>query len=290
VAALASWKTGLTGGALRSLLDRSVDNLGSSGRDPQFGFGRVNLCKALGGTCPPPTTPAAPTGVSASPADAAATVSWTPPSSDGGLYVTQYRVVTSPGGQTATVAAPATSTVVRGLANGTQYTFSVQAGNGLGFGPASASSSAVTPSVAAGPPASTTTTQPAGKASGTGQPGASSPGATGSAPPSSSAPPPTPARAPQASAASRTATGYRLAASDGGIFSFGDASFYGSTGAMALSKPIVGMATTPSGAGYWLVASDGGIFSFGDATFYGSTGAIALRKPIVGMATTPSGA
>ena len=93
VAALASWKTGLTGGALRSLLDRSVDNLGSSGRDPQFGFGRVNLCKALGGTCPPPTTPAAPTGVSASPADAAATVSWTPPSSDGGLYVTQYRVV-----------------------------------------------------------------------------------------------------------------------------------------------------------------------------------------------------
>ena len=36
--------------------------------------------------------------------------------------------------------------------------------------------------------------------------------------------------------------GYWLVASDGGIFSFGDASFYGSTGAMSLNKPIVGMA------------------------------------------------
>ncbi len=78
-------------------------------------------------------------------------------------------------------------------------------------------------------------------------------------------------------------TGYWLVASDGGIFSFGDAAFYGSTGATALNKPIVGMASTPDGKGYWLVASDGGIFSFGDAAFYGSTGATALNKPIVGL-------
>ena len=63
--------------------------------------------------------------------------------------------------------------------------------------------------------------------------------------------------------------GYWLVASDGGIFSFGDAQFYGSTGAIRLNQPIVGMATTPSGHGYWLVASDGGIFTFGDAQFYG---------------------
>ncbi|MCZ7527397.1 MAG: hypothetical protein M5U14_14065 [Acidimicrobiia bacterium] len=43
-----------------------------------------------------------------------------------------------------------------------------------------------------------------------------------------------------------------------GIFSFGDAGFFGSTGAMALARPIVGMASTPTGRGYWLVASDGG--------------------------------
>ena len=55
-------------------------------------------------------------------------------------------------------------------------------------------------------------------------------------------------------------------ASDGGIFSYGDATFFGSTGGIRLNKPVVGMAATPSGHGYWLVASDGGIFSYGDAT------------------------
>ena len=86
-----------------------------------------------------------------------------------------------------------------------------------------------------------------------------------------------------------TGLGYWLVASDGGIFTFGDAKFYGSTGAINLRKPIVGMSVTPSGKGYWLVASDGGIFTFGDAKFYGSTGAKNLRKPIVGMSVTPSG-
>ena len=84
--------------------------------------------------------------------------------------------------------------------------------------------------------------------------------------------------------------GYWLVASDGGIFSFGDAQYSGSTGAMQLNKPIVGMAPNPDGGGYWLAASDGGIFSFGDAQFFGSTGAMHLNEPIVGMAPTPDGA
>jgi N-acetylmuramoyl-L-alanine amidase len=46
--------------------------------------------------------------------------------------------------------------------------------------------------------------------------------------------------------------GYWLVASDGGIFSFGDAHFYGSEGGVQLNAPIVGMAATPSGNGYWL--------------------------------------
>ncbi|WP_152626167.1 hypothetical protein, partial [Acidithrix ferrooxidans] len=69
------------------------------------------------------------------------------------------------------------------------------------------------------------------------------------------------------------AGGYSLVASDGGIFTYGDAAFYGSAGAIPLNKPIVGMAATPDGKGYWLVASDGGIFTYGDAAFYGSAGA-----------------
>jgi len=83
--------------------------------------------------------------------------------------------------------------------------------------------------------------------------------------------------------------GYDEVAADGGIFGFGNAGFYGSTGSLTLNKPVVGMAPTPDGKGYWLVASDGGIFNFGDAGFYGSTGALKLNKPVVGMAATPDG-
>ncbi len=86
-----------------------------------------------------------------------------------------------------------------------------------------------------------------------------------------------------------TRPGYDEVASDGGIFTFGSTGFFGSTGALTLNKPVVGMAQTPDGGGYWLVASDGGIFTFGDAHFYGSTGATALNRPIVGMAATPDG-
>ncbi len=83
--------------------------------------------------------------------------------------------------------------------------------------------------------------------------------------------------------------GYWLAASDGGIFCFGDADYYGSTGNLRLNKPVVGMAATPDGKGYWLVASDGGMFSYGDAQFFGSTGNLQLNRPVVAMAATPDG-
>jgi hypothetical protein len=79
-------------------------------------------------------------------------------------------------------------------------------------------------------------------------------------------------------------SGYWITASDGGIFSFGNAGFFGSMGGLALNKPVVGMAATSDSKGYWLVASDGGIFSFGDAGFFGSKGGMALNKPVVGMA------
>ncbi|HEV3362797.1 MAG TPA: SpoIID/LytB domain-containing protein, partial [Acidimicrobiia bacterium] len=81
-------------------------------------------------------------------------------------------------------------------------------------------------------------------------------------------------------------SGYWVVGADGGIFSFGEARFYGSTGGLRLNSPILGLAATPAGAGYWLVAADGGIFSFGDAQFFGSTGALTLNKPVVGMAAT----
>jgi len=42
-------------------------------------------------------------------------------------------------------------------------------------------------------------------------------------------------------ATTQDAGGYWLVAADGGIFSFGDANFYGSTGNIRLNQPIVGM-------------------------------------------------
>ena len=94
--------------------------------------------------------------------------------------------------------------------------------------------------------------------------------------------------------------GYWLVGSDGGIFSFGAAQFYGSTGALTLQRPVVGITPTANDEGYWLVASDGGIFSFGNAGFYGSIPGIGLspagsasparlNAPIVGMVPTADG-
>jgi hypothetical protein len=86
-----------------------------------------------------------------------------------------------------------------------------------------------------------------------------------------------------------TPMGYRLVASDGGIFTYGNLPFCGSTGAIRLNQPVVGMAGTSDGGGYWMVARDGGVFAFGNAAFFGSTGAIHLNQPVVGMAATPDG-
>jgi ribosomal protein L24E len=71
-------------------------------------------------------------------------------------------------------------------------------------------------------------------------------------------------------AASPDGHGYWLVASDGGVFTFGDAVFYGSQGGHSLNAPVEGIETTQNGHGYWLVASDGGVFAFGDAGFLGA--------------------
>ena len=91
----------------------------------------------------PATTPSAPTAVTATAGDAAASVAFTPPASNGGAPITGYTVTASPGGATAT--GSASPIVVNGLTNGTRYTFVVTATNSAGPGAASAASNAVTP-------------------------------------------------------------------------------------------------------------------------------------------------
>jgi hypothetical protein len=84
--------------------------------------------------------------------------------------------------------------------------------------------------------------------------------------------------------------GYWLVASDGGVFAFGNAQYYGSMAGKSLNSPITGIVPTSDGKGYWLVAQDGGVFSFGDATFAGSLGGQSLAAPIVGLASSAEGA
>ena len=96
------------------------------------------------------------------------------------------------------------------------------------------------------------------------------------------------------------ARGYWLVGSDGGIFAFGAAGFYGSMGSTPLQRPVVGITPSASRTGYWLVASDGGIFSFGTSSFYGSIPQVglhpagsglpnSLNAPIVGMVPSITG-
>jgi arylsulfatase A-like enzyme len=89
-------------------------------------------------------------------------------------------------------------------------------------------------------------------------------------------------------AATPTGLGYWFVASDGGIFAFGDAAFFGSTAANADAGPVVAMVPTASGAGYWEIGAAGGVFAFGDASALGS--APRLHHPVVGGAGVPTGA
>jgi hypothetical protein len=81
--------------------------------------------------------------------NASATVSWTPPSFDGGTPIVYYAVTVSPGGALVWVPGTSTSALITGLSNQTQYSFTVTALNGIGAA-TSGSSNTVTPTAWAG--------------------------------------------------------------------------------------------------------------------------------------------
>ena len=84
---------------------------------------------------------------------------------------------------------------------------------------------------------------------------------------------PAPAEAPLATPAATAEKlgGYWLLASDGGMFSFGKAQFYGSlpgTGACTDAADAVAFTGTITGHGYWVVLADGQVMPFGDAEHF----------------------
>jgi hypothetical protein len=89
------------------------------------------------------TVPDAPTNVSAVAGYQEATITFNPPSNDGGNAITSYTVTSSPGGFTAS--GSGSPITVTGLTNGTAYTFTVVATNGFGNSAPSSASNSVTP-------------------------------------------------------------------------------------------------------------------------------------------------
>ena len=141
--------SGLTNGVAYNFVLRAVN---ASGASPN---------SVPSNTVTPATTPSAPTAVAATGANASATVTWTAPSSNGGVAITGYNVRVLNGanaqvGALRPASAGATSLVVTGLTNGTAYHFTVTATNPLGTGTASASSNTVTPGVPATVPGAPT--------------------------------------------------------------------------------------------------------------------------------------
>ena len=90
--------------------------------------------------------------------------------------------------------------------------------------------------------------------------------------------------------------GYRFVAADGGIFSYGNIGFCGSTGGIVVPSAVVGMATTPDQAGYWLATANGSVYAFGNAALYGSgmipwgsLQGVQIPGSIVGIVSSPDG-
>ena len=104
--------------------------------------------------------PDPPTGVTATPGQEQATITFSAPANNGGAAIDGYRITVSPGGTT--VSCGASPCDVTGLTAGTTYTFGVEAHNTYGY--SSSASASTTPGIAPGTPAGMSSTVVVGQA------------------------------------------------------------------------------------------------------------------------------
>ena len=90
-------------------------------------------------------------------------------------------------------------------------------------------------------------------------------------------------------AATPSGQGYWVVAADGGVFTYGDATFHGSLPAQSVTDRVAAMAATASGNGYWLAGASGTVHAFGDAPDAGSLSGPSPGE-VVGLAPTPDAA
>jgi len=119
--------------------------------EADYNYGVIVLRNALSQQ---PQVPGAPTLASLVPGDGRATATWAAPASDGGSAITSYTATATPGN--AICVTSGLTCTIQGLSNGTTYSVTVAATNGVGRGPAS-NALTTTPGVAPSAPRSLAT-------------------------------------------------------------------------------------------------------------------------------------
>jgi hypothetical protein len=261
----------------------------------------------------PASVPSAPRNVHATGGQGKATVTWTPPLSNGGSAITGYEVTANPGG-VKVAAGPGATSATLSVAPGS-YAFEVVAKNDIGPSPAATSGSIVVaqtttaragywmldsaghvypfgqaPNLASALLPQTTAVAISARADGGGYWVAGRDGsvrAFGTAKFKGDHPSLPTGEFVSTISGTPSGNGYWLFTNRGRAIAYGDAQHFGDMSRAALNGPIVASIATPSGHGYYMVGSDGGIFSFGDAGFHGSMGGARLNKPVVGISPTP---
>jgi len=137
---------GLTNGSLQTITVTAVNEAGTSASS--------NVISTT-----PRSAPGAVVGVKLTPLNGGVNVTWNAPVDAGGATITKYTVNAAPTGTTGSVNAcvqnsgDARSCLITGLSNGTSYTVTVIATNGVGDGPASAAQNVIPANVPTAPTA-----------------------------------------------------------------------------------------------------------------------------------------